>query len=74
MAALNLDQMSEQAVELLPAVGQTMEFDAYKAKLYAQFPESGRDVFSHLIRNDIVAKKLARGADGKPVVLLSRKA
>lgn len=69
-----MDELVVQALELLPPAGQTMEFDAYKAKLYAAIPDNGRDVFAHMIKRDLVGKKLSRKSDGSVAILLSRKA
>jgi len=66
--------MIAEALALLPPVGQSVEFEAYKAKLYAANPEKGRDVFAHLIKKDLLDKKLSRDAAQKIIVLLSRKA
>lgn len=71
--AKSLDQMVTEAVAMLPASGQSVEFDTYKANLYAANPNNGRDVFSHLIRQGVVNKKLSRNSNGEMVVLLSRK-
>jgi hypothetical protein len=73
MAGKTLDDSVKAAVDLLPAVGTEMEFDAYKAKLYAADPDNGRDAFAHMIKKEIVNKKLSRDASGKIVVMLSRK-
>jgi len=69
-----MDELVVQAIALLPAVGQSVEFEAYKANLYAAIPDNGRDVFAHLIKKDLVGKKLSRDKDGNIVVMLSRKA
>lgn len=74
MPVNNLQDLVDAAVELLPPAGQEVEFDAYKAKLYAAYPDGGRDAFAHMIKKGVIAKKLMSGADGKPVVMLSRKA
>lgn len=63
-----------QALDLLPANNGEVEFDAYKAQLYSQLPNNGRDVFAHMIKRDLVQKKLSRDSNGKIIVLLSRKA
>jgi len=74
MASKTLDQMVDDAVALLPPTGQTIEFDAYKATLYAANPNNGRDLFSHMIRQNVISKKLSKNSSGQMVVLLSRKA
>jgi len=72
MAGSSMQQMVESAVQLLPAKGTWMEFDEYKAKLYSANPSNGRDVFAHIIKNDLVLKKLDVNTAGSVVVLLSR--
>ena len=74
MALQTLDQIVAAGVELLPPVGQEVEFDTYKAQLYAAYPDGGRDAFAHMIKRDVIKKMLGRNAEGKPVVMLSRKA
>ena len=72
MAAMNLDQMVDEALDLLPPVGQTVDFDAYKEQLRTAYPDASRDIFAHMLRQNLVGKKLVRGEDGKPRVQLSR--
>jgi len=72
--AQSMETMTDSAVELLPKAGEWMEFDKFKSTLYSANPEKGRDVFAHIIKNDIVLKKLDTNADGQVVVFLSRKA
>lgn len=74
MAIESLDQLVVAAVELLPPVGTSVEFDVYKAQLYAAYPSGGRDAFAHMIKRDVIKKVMGRNAEGKPVVMLSRKA
>lgn len=69
-----LDEMVLEALDLLPPAGQKMEFEVFKAKLYASNPSKGRDVFAHIIKNDLAVKELGRNASNKIVVNLSRKA
>jgi hypothetical protein len=66
--------MIANALELLPPLGKEVEFDVYKSKLYAANPEKGRDVFAHLIKKDLIGKKLSHDENLKIVVLLFRKA
>lgn len=73
MATQTLDQIVSAGVELLPPAGTEIEFDAYKAKLYAAYPDGGRDAFAHMIKGELVTKKLKQNAAGQPVVMLSRK-
>lgn len=74
MAVESLDQLVALAVDLLPPVGTQVEFDVYKAQLYAAHPDGGRDAFAHMIKRDVIKKVLGTNAEGKPVVMLSRKA
>jgi len=70
--AMSLEQLVSYAIDLLPSTG-TIEFNAYKAKLYAAQPDGGRDAFAHMIRANLINKSLERDAGGKPKVMLSRK-
>ncbi len=72
MASSELQDMVSSAVDLLPKKGEWVEFDEYKADLYAANPSKGRDVFAHLIRRDLVAKKLDTDTNGNVKVFLSR--
>jgi len=71
--AVSLDDLVKRAIELLPATG-AIEFNAYKAKLYAAHPEGGQDAFRRMLTADLVNKSLEQDATGKPVVMLSKKA
>jgi len=68
-----MDEMVGKAIELLPKSG-TVEFNAYKAQLYAALPDNGRDVLAHMIKRGMIENQLGRDSSGKVVVLLSRKA
>lgn len=74
MATQTLDEMVRGSLDLLPPAGQKVDFDEYKSQLYAAYPDNGRDVFAHLIKREIVNKNLERNAEGKLVVMISRKA
>lgn len=69
----NLDMAVVDAIALLPPVGQTVEFNAYKSTLYAANPDGGKDVFARMIKAGLVNKKLSRNSAGEVTVLLSRK-
>lgn len=73
MASGSLQDMTKSAVDMLPKTGEWVEFDKYKADLYQANPSKGRDVFAHLIKNDLVLKKLDTNTNGQVVVFLSRK-
>lgn len=62
------------ALELLPPVGQTVEFNVFKGQLYAADPDGGKDAFTHIIKNNLVKRDLRRNEQGEMVVDLSRKA
>jgi len=74
MAVLTLDEVVKGGLDLLPAAGTKIEFDTFKAQLYAQYPDNGRDAFAHMIKRDLINKDMGRNAEGKLVVMLSRKA
>lgn len=69
-----LQQSIDGALELLPPVGQVVEFDTFKGQLYATDPDGGKDAFTHIIKNNLVKRDLVRNAEGAMVVQLSRKA
>ena len=73
MAGKTLQDSVDAAVELLPPAGQTVEFNAYKAKLFTADPNNGKDAFAYMLKGDVINKTMGRNAEGKPVVLLSRK-
>lgn len=73
MPATDLQSMVNEAVEMLPPAGEKVEFNAYKAQLYAANPDNGRDVFAHMIKREVVKKELGRNEENAIVVLLSRK-
>lgn len=73
MPVLNAQETIDAALELLPAAGTEVEFDQYKAQLYAAHPDAGRDAFATMLKTDQLKKRVVRGEDGKPKVMLSRK-
>lgn len=72
--ASTLQENINEAVALLPPAGEKVEFDTYKGQLYSANPNTGKDVFTYMLKNDLVKRELSKNADGKPIVLLSRKA
>ena len=63
------------ALDMLPAVGSEVEFDAYKAQLQAADPNNWRETFEFILKNNLVKKSVTRPPVGNPVqVMLSRKA
>jgi len=69
---VSMQEMVNNAIALLPPAGEWVEFDEYKSNLYSSNPQNGRDVFAHLIRRELVLKRLDTNTDGKVVVFLSR--
>lgn len=74
MTAPTLDEVVKGGLDLLPPVGTEVEFEAYKAQLYAAYPNNGRDAFAHMITRNLINKKLKTVGDHQHVVMLSRKA
>lgn len=72
MPAGDMNDMVQSAIDLLPASGEWVEFDDYKADLYAANVTKGQDVFAHLIKRDLILKKLDTNTEGRVVVMLSR--
>lgn len=62
----------KEALALLPPEGQKMEFDEYKAKLYSVNPDTGKDVFTHLIKRDLIGKVLDQREDGSHMLNVFR--
>lgn len=69
-----LQDSVDAALELLPAVGQKVEFDAFKAQLYTADPDNGRDAFAYMIKQGLMQKKLEHSPEGGMSLMLSRKA
>jgi hypothetical protein len=69
---LTLDDAVQAALDLLPPAGTEVEFDAYKAQLYAVNPDNGRDAFAHILKRDLVNKQLVTTSPGVHKVMLSR--
>jgi hypothetical protein len=67
----SIDVQIDQALSLLPATGE-IEFDQYKANLYAQNPDGGKAVFTAIIKGKMANRRLDMST-GKPVVFLARK-
>lgn len=70
----DLNDVVKAGIDLLPPAGQKIEFDAFKAKLYAAYPDGGRDAFARMIKAELINKELDKDKDGKMVLLVSRKA
>lgn len=68
----SIDKQIEDALNLLPVEGE-IEFDAYKAALYAENPDGGKAVFTAILKAKSANRRLDMSS-GSPVVYLSRKA
>lgn len=66
------DDIVKAGIDMLPPAGQTIEFDAFKAQLYAKYPDGGRDAFARMIKADLIKKELTKDKDGKMALLVSR--
>lgn len=67
-----VQQQIEEALALLPETGE-IEFDAYKALLQAQNPDGAKEVFTQILKKQMLARRLIT----RPLpatVMLSRKA
>lgn len=68
-----MDELVQQALGMLPASG-TVVFDVYKAQLQTAMPDKAKDVFTHILKNNLLSKKVKYDENKNIVVLLSRKA
>lgn len=69
-----LQEQIDAAVALLPPVGQSVEFDAFKAQLYTANPDGGKDAFTYMLKNGLVKTKVTRQADKTMKTTLERPA
>lgn len=67
-----MDNLVKDALEMLPKSGEVV-FDVYKAQLQSAMPDKARDVFTHILKNDLLSKVVKYDNDGKIAVFLSRK-
>lgn len=70
----SLDDIVKAGIDLLPSNGDKVEFDTFKSQLYAAYPDGGQNAFARMIKAELIKKELGTGTDGKPVLMLSRKA
>jgi len=70
----SLDEQVAEAVELLPPVGEAIEFNEFKAKLYAVNPDGGKDAFTFMLKNGMVKSKVKRQPDKSMKTTLERPA
>lgn len=68
----SLDDIVKAGIAMLPPAGEKMVFDDFKAKLYAAYPDGGRDAFARMIKADLIKKELDKDKDGNHVLLVSR--
>lgn len=67
-----IDQQMKEALDLLPVEGE-VEFDTYKAQLYAANPDGGKEAFTNLLKNHALNRRVDFST--RPVtVYLARKA
>jgi len=67
-----MQEQIDEALELLPVEGE-VDFEAYKAQLYAANPDNGKAVFTHIIKAKLFNRRLEVNAPDYNV-WLSRKA
>jgi len=67
-----MQELLAQAIELLPKTGE-VQFDAYKASLNTAMPDKSKDVFTYLLKHNMLNKRVVVGEDHKVNVFLSRK-
>lgn len=53
----------DAALALLPSDGSEVVFDAYKESLYRVMPDSGKEVFTHLLSKNMVKRRLVLKAN-----------
>jgi len=62
----------QEALDLLPSYDKPESFDDFKARLYAKNPNGGRDVFAHMIKNDMLRKELVRDSAQNVQLVVSK--
>lgn len=67
-----MDELVRQALMLLPVTGEVV-FDVYKGNLTAQMPDHAKDVFTRILKGDMLNKRVAYDANKNIQVYLSRK-
>lgn len=73
-ARKSLQEQIDGAVALLPPAGESIEFDEFKSKLYAEYPDNGKDVFTYMLKNKLVKTTVTRQADKSMKTTLARPA
>lgn len=67
-----MDELVAQALALLPSSGE-VGFDAYKAQLNQAMPDKAKDVFTYVLKNNLLNKVVKYDSNSKIQVYLSRK-
>jgi hypothetical protein len=68
-----MDELVAKALSMLPASGEIV-FDAYKASLQSEMPDNAKDVFTFILKNNLLGRQVRYDKDGNIQVYLSRKA
>jgi hypothetical protein len=67
-----MNELVAKALALLPTSGEIL-FDAYKAQLNSAMPDKAKDVFTHILKHDLVGKVVKYDTNKQVQVYLSRK-
>ena len=70
----SLQEQIDEAVAMLPPKGERVEFDTFKANLYAANPDGGRDAFAYMLKRGLVKTRVTRQADKSMLTTLERPA
>jgi hypothetical protein len=66
-----MDSLVAQALSLLPTSGDVV-FDVYKAQINTAMPDKAKDVFTYILKNQLVKTRVAYDANKKIVVYLGK--
>lgn len=66
-----MNELVEQALALLPASGEVV-FDTYKAQINNAMPNQAKDVFTHILKNQLVKTRVAYDANKKITVYVGK--
>jgi len=66
-----MDQLVQQALALLPASGDVL-FDTYKGQINNAMPDKAKDVFTHILKNQLVKTRVAYDANKKIQVYVGK--
>lgn len=67
-----MDELVKQALALLPLTGEVV-FDVYKNSLNSKMPDNAKDVFTRILKMDMLNRRVAYDANHNIQVYLSRK-